>query len=116
MGTPFNLGPSVNSEYDEYSPAPTPDGKRLFFATNRKAEAHEQKEAWRATIRLTASMDFDLWMADLDEQAASVAPAPGTRDAPDDRAVTGFRGRRRLRQSGILRIPDHRSVLPSRIR
>src|SRR5436853_195134 len=36
-GTLFNLGPSVNSEYDDYSPAPTPDGKRLFFATNRKA-------------------------------------------------------------------------------
>src|SRR4051794_19104466 len=43
-GTPFNLGPSVNSEFNEFNPAPTPDGKRLIFATNRKAASQEQKE------------------------------------------------------------------------
>jgi hypothetical protein len=76
-GQPFNLGPQVNSEYNEFSPDPTPDGKHLIFATNRKAAAGEQKQAWRATIRQTENGDYDLWMAEPDPQAPSI-PSPGT--------------------------------------
>src|SRR5437867_4511548 len=64
-GEPFNLGPNVNSEFNEFNPAPTPDGKRLIFATNRKAASSEQKEAWRATIRQSALGDYDLFIADV---------------------------------------------------
>ena len=68
-GEPFNLGPAVNTEFNEYSPAPTPDGRRLYFATNRKAGAREQKEAWRATIRQSDTGDYDLFVAELDRLA-----------------------------------------------
>src|SRR4051812_31699021 len=80
-GTPFNLGPAVNSEFDEYSPAPTPDGRRLFFATNRKAANKIQKEAWRATIRALGNEDFDLWVADVDESAMTAGAKPATQPA-----------------------------------
>ncbi|MDZ7373121.1 MAG: OmpA family protein [candidate division KSB1 bacterium] len=32
---PRNLGPSVNSRYDDFSPSVTADGTRLFFTSNR---------------------------------------------------------------------------------
>src|SRR6185437_3702507 len=48
-GTPFNLGPQVNSEFNEFSPDPAPDGKHLIFATNRKSANLQQKQAWQAT-------------------------------------------------------------------
>src|SRR5262245_48075980 len=32
---PVNLGPNVNTEFNEYSPAISPDGSRLYFASNR---------------------------------------------------------------------------------
>lgn len=66
-GKPFNLGPEVNSEYNEFSPDPTPDGKHLIFTTNRKAAQGEQKQAWRATIRQTENGDYDLWIAEVDD-------------------------------------------------
>ena len=76
---PFNLGPNINTEFNEYSPAPTPDGKRLYFASNRRAAAAEQKQAWRATIRQSAVGDYDLFVA---EQVDSVAPAEEPSPSP----------------------------------
>jgi len=76
-GKPFNLGPHVNSEFNEFNPDPTPDGRHLIFATNRMAARREQNEAWRSTIRETVSSDYDLWIADAD----SVAPEPATQPA-----------------------------------
>jgi len=64
-GRPFNLGPNVNSPYNDYSPAPSPDGKRLYFATNRKAAAKQEGVAWRATIREAALGDYDLFVCDM---------------------------------------------------
>ncbi len=72
-GTPFNLGPSVNGEFNEFSPDPTPDGTHLIFATNRKAALRAQKESWRATIRETETTDYDLWIAEADIPAAAIA-------------------------------------------
>lgn len=65
-GTPFNLGPTINSEFNEFSPDPTPDGTHLIFATNRTAALREQKENWKATIRENHSGDYDLWIARID--------------------------------------------------
>ena len=76
-GKPFNLGPTVNSEFNEFNPDPTPDGKHLIFATNRTAARREQKEAWRSTIRETVSSDYDLWIADSAPVPAPVFPGEG---------------------------------------
>src|SRR5579859_7594164 len=73
-GEPFNLGPEVNSEFNEFNPDPTPDGKKLFFATNRASAKREQHEAWRSTIRETVSSDYDLWRADAELPARVINP------------------------------------------
>ena len=74
-GTPFNLDPTINSEFNDYSPAPTPDGLRLYFASNRRAASAEQKQAWRATIRQSAVGDYDLYVAEREELVApSLSP------------------------------------------
>ena len=82
-GKPFNLGPKINSEFNEFNPDPTPDGKRLIFATNRKAARREQYEAWRSTIRETVSSDYDLWIADV-ERIAAPTTQPTTRSSDND--------------------------------
>ena len=92
-GKPFNLGPSVNSEFNEFNPDPTPDGRHLVFATNRTAARREQKEAWRSTIRETVSSNYDLWIADADQAAQALAnvqamAAPTTEPAPATRPTT----------------------------
>ena len=74
-GKPFDLGPNVNSEFNEFNPDPTPDGRRLIFATNRKAARREQNEAWRSTIRETVSSDYDLWIADAAPSAPATQPS-----------------------------------------
>ncbi|MDB5332939.1 MAG: WD40-like Beta Propeller Repeat protein [Phycisphaerales bacterium] len=74
-GAPINLGPTVNSEFNEFTPDPTPDGKHLIFATNRTAAKREQAEPWRATIRENGAGDYDLWIADLDEAKSRPAEA-----------------------------------------
>lgn len=80
---PVNLGPAVNSPHNEYSPAPTPDGKTLFFATNRKAAAlSDQKEAWPSTIRETRALDYDIFK--------SVKSDAQDADGSDDGADSGF--------------------------
>ena len=61
-GRPFNLGPNVNSPWNEYGPTCGPDG-RLYFATDRKAAAR-QKLPWRATIRQRRGGDYDLFVAE----------------------------------------------------
>ena len=57
-GEPFNLGPAINSPFNDYSPAPSPDG-RLFFSTDREAAARLGGEAWRATIRSESVDDYE---------------------------------------------------------
>lgn len=57
---PQNLGPRVNSPAHEYDPATTPDGSRLFFASNRTPRMQKHAEAggefaqvapWTTTLR-----------------------------------------------------------------
>jgi hypothetical protein len=83
-GAPFNLGAPVNSEFNEYNPDPTPDGRRLIFSTDRRAASVQQAQAWRGTIRESATADFDLWIATMDTPRlpATLPPAlPSTRPA-----------------------------------
>ncbi|HET6252053.1 MAG TPA: hypothetical protein VFE47_30485 [Tepidisphaeraceae bacterium] len=72
-GKPFNLGPNVNSEFNEFTPDATPDGKHLIFATNRVAAKRQQLQNWRATIRENDDSDYDLWIAELQEPGAAAA-------------------------------------------
>ncbi len=51
---PVNLGSHVNTPYNEYGPAITPDGRTLYFASNRPREGDTDPTpagAWPATIR-----------------------------------------------------------------
>ncbi|MEZ6233493.1 MAG: hypothetical protein R3B68_04830 [Phycisphaerales bacterium] len=53
-GEPQNLGPLVNSPFNDYGPAPSPDGGTLYFASNRplpEEEALDPAENWPATVR-----------------------------------------------------------------
>lgn len=52
--SPTNLGPRVNSEYNDYGPALTPDGATLYFASNRPDPRDTRQpgpDAWPATVR-----------------------------------------------------------------
>ncbi len=54
-GVAQNLGPGVNSALNDYGPALSPDGERLYFASNRPAPGESEglpdEDAWPATIR-----------------------------------------------------------------
>jgi hypothetical protein len=83
---PFNLGPAINGPFNEYSPALTPDGKRLIFASNRAAASRVgSKEAWRATIREAELGDYDLLVSSISQNQP---PAPTTQNAPATQTTT----------------------------
>ncbi|HRX83408.1 MAG TPA: carboxypeptidase regulatory-like domain-containing protein [Phycisphaerae bacterium] len=66
---PFDLGARVNSPWDEYSPAPAPDGL-LYFASNRPAaaDAPRPEARWSATVRADgARRDYNLYVAPLND-------------------------------------------------
>lgn len=67
---PFNLGEEINTEWDEYSPAPTPDGRRLFFSSNRNV-AQREEEPWDATSRRKMTTRDDLFVAEADPDSPS---------------------------------------------
>jgi Tol biopolymer transport system component len=51
---PENLGPAVNSPYNEYGASLSPDGSQLIFGSNRPRvdePIEEQGQAWSATLR-----------------------------------------------------------------
>jgi hypothetical protein len=80
---PVNLGPRVNTRYDETGPGPTPDGMLLYFASNRpgpgtsdgaeegEGEAGEWEGAARDDPR---AADFDLYVVGIDNP--DLVPAP----------------------------------------
>src|SRR5690606_22133273 len=69
---PANLGPAVNTEFNEYSPAIPPDGLSVYFASNRPRQGEKPEDApalWPATIRESlGGHDYDLYLATLDDQ------------------------------------------------
>ena len=81
-GEAVNVGPAINSAHNEFNPAPTPDGQRIFFATNRKAAgALGDAQRWNATIRHNPSAtDYDIFVAmamakDVDSKIETAGPA-----------------------------------------
>ncbi|HYE03091.1 MAG TPA: hypothetical protein VD963_07630 [Phycisphaerales bacterium] len=86
-GTPANLGPRVNSRWNEYGPGVTPEGDRLFFSSNRPrpGEAPASSEGWTATIREHRTRhDYDLYVAPLSGGVASEAEALTSLNTPSD--------------------------------
>lgn len=87
---PVNLGPAVNTPAHEYDPAISPDGTRLFFASNRSpdmverladAAAAGREPTWNATLRADVPLQqFDIHVATFDAAAdrwRSATPLPG---------------------------------------
>lgn len=65
-GAATNLGASVNSDANEYGPALSPDGKTLYFASNRRrpGEPVRASDGWPATMREKRERhDYDLYRA-----------------------------------------------------
>jgi len=87
-GPAVNLGPAVNGPHNEYGPALDVEGRRLFFATNRKAaERAGGALKWKATIRQGEIGDYDLFVAACRESTTEAKrPAPATR--PSGRPTT----------------------------
>ncbi len=69
---PINLGPNVNSPYQELAPIVTPDGRRLYFTR----EGHPANFGTRKKQ--------DIWFSDIDEQGnfspATLLPYPVNND------------------------------------
>ncbi|MCC6678324.1 MAG: PD40 domain-containing protein [Phycisphaerales bacterium] len=77
-GEAVNLGPAVNSAFNEYGPALTPGGERLYFSSNRPrpGEAAVAAEGWPATVReVRGRHDYDLYEAGMEESGPAVARA-----------------------------------------
>ena len=66
---PINLGPHVNSEFNDYGPALTPEADTLYFASNRPLAEDGQKpdpNAWAATLREDfPQRKYDLYTATI---------------------------------------------------
>ncbi|GMU37618.1 MAG: PD40 domain-containing protein [Phycisphaerae bacterium] len=77
---PINLGSGINTEFNEYGVAPSPDGRTLYFASNRPASGEavvETADAWKATLRETFHRrPYDLYSVQLDDDGAASNIAP----------------------------------------
>ena len=67
---PTNLGPAVNSEFNDYGPAVAPDAATLYFSSNRPRPDGDVEQqtpsAWPATVREDlARRMYDLYRAAL---------------------------------------------------
>jgi hypothetical protein len=75
--TPVNLGAVVNSELNDYGPALSPDGRTLYFASNRPNTGDgmaPSPDAWQATVREDLFRhDYDLYESKLTD-AGYTAP------------------------------------------
>ena len=76
-GEPINLGSGVNSDYNDYGPALTPDGGTLYFASNRPhtPDAREPDlDTWPATLREDSPQrDYDLYVSRITDGGAQEA-------------------------------------------
>ena len=62
--SPWNLGPQVNSLFNEYSPSITADAQLLLFASNRRSGKDPEPPRWVATVRETYAVpDYDIYYA-----------------------------------------------------
>ncbi|MCC6425477.1 MAG: PD40 domain-containing protein [Phycisphaerales bacterium] len=77
-GTPVNLGSGINTDWNEYGPAITPNSDRLFFSSNRPraGEPPMQAEGWGATLRERRDRhDYDLYVSSLADGEPAAATA-----------------------------------------
>lgn len=75
---PVNLGTSVNTQFNEYGPALTPDGASLYFSSNRPAtgEFQQTRDEWPATLRESRQRhDYDLYISALNQAVEAPAVA-----------------------------------------
>ena len=60
---PRNLGPGVNSPWNEMNPAPAPGDGALYFVSDRRP-GEESPPAWKSTVRSNLRLaDWDLYVA-----------------------------------------------------
>ena len=91
---PVNLSPSVNSKYNDYGPAITPDGKTLYFSSNRPSaddEVGSDPNAWIATLREDLyHRDYDLYSTALSERGWSNAAAVDVLNTPQNEGAAAI--------------------------
>jgi Tol biopolymer transport system component len=86
-GEAENLGRGVNTPFNEYAPAVSPDGRLLYFASNRSrpGESLEADDAWRATIRERRDRhDYDVYVAEMVDGVAQEACGVSAINTEDD--------------------------------
>jgi hypothetical protein len=77
----------VNSRFNEYAPAVSPDGSALYFASNRPraGEAIPADDAWEATIRERRDRhDYDVYVAEMVDGIAKEACGVAAINTEDD--------------------------------
>jgi len=76
---PVNLGERVNTRFNDYGPALTPDGKILYFASNRPRTTDPEPDSidsWPATLREDFERrTYDLYASVIGERGLSEAAA-----------------------------------------
>jgi hypothetical protein len=76
-GTPENLGPDINTGWNEHNPSLAPDGLNLFFASNRPrpddiTNGDDPSKRWSATVRDNVrAHDFDLYSSSISNSEIS---------------------------------------------
>lgn len=73
---PEHLGPAVNTRWNEYGPAPTPDGAAMYFASNRPRGVDPTAPPGEGDPRARGG-DFDLFVVSL------LTDGPGAAHAVD---------------------------------
>jgi hypothetical protein len=85
---PTNLGPAVNSEYNDYGPALTPDAGVLYFSSNRPQPqdiASPKPNAWPATLREDSyHRTYDLYSASITDHGMGEAVALSALNSPSN--------------------------------
>ena len=82
-GSPTNAGAEINSPFNEYGPALSPGGDRLFFSSNRPLRelTDEEQRAWKATLReIVLQNDYDVFsvpiLPDAQTNTTALPPLP----------------------------------------
>jgi hypothetical protein len=85
---PTNLGPTVNSAYNDYGPALMRDGSALYFASNRPTEAEARTidpNAWSATLREDLyRRTYDLYSCDVKDGVPAAAKPVNALNSPSN--------------------------------
>ncbi|MDO8631309.1 MAG: hypothetical protein Q7R41_12530 [Phycisphaerales bacterium] len=84
--TPENLDPAVNSEFNDYGPALTPDEQTLYFSSNRPQPGDVKTpdpNAWPATLRENNfHRTYDLYAAAITDQGVTKAEPVNSLNTP----------------------------------